>query len=90
MDLTPKQLDEQSIVYLSGWLDLGSQRWRMTDDMPELTKEWVTMLTKDPAFLHADSQGRLWGLGNDGHYFPFHIECCGKLYGIRVVKKAAN
>lgn len=87
---SPKELDAQSITYITEWVDVGSQRWRQVDDMPELTREWITMLMKEPAYLHADSLGRLWAKGKDGIWFPFHTECLGKLYGFRLVKKAAN
>lgn len=91
MDLSPKQLDEQSYIHLNGgWLELNSPRHVAVDDNIELTKSWITMLTKEPAYIQIDSLGRLWAKDKDGHFCPFHLECCGKLYGIRISKKAAN
>lgn len=90
MDLSPKELDEQSYIYLSGWVDLDSDQWRMVDEDPALTKKWIVMLMREPAYLHLDSMGRIWCKNNDGIWCPFHIESMGKMYGIRIPQKAAN
>jgi hypothetical protein len=87
---SPKELDAQSIVKIDEWVDLGSERWRDTDDDPALTKQWVKLLMSEPAYLVADSYGRLWGKRKDGGYDPYHYNYGKKLIGIRLAKKAAN
>jgi hypothetical protein len=87
---SPQTLDQQSVVYLSGYVDLGSERHHQLDENPALTKKWIAMLMKEPAYLHTDTLGRLWGQGKDDRWFPLHIECLGKCYGIRLPKLAAN
>jgi hypothetical protein len=88
---SPKELDKQSAIYLDGWVDLDSERWRQVDEDPALTKKWIAMLTKGPdAYLKLDSDGRIWGKARDGHWYPYHIECLNRKYGIRIPKKAAN
>ena len=89
--LSAKELDEQCQINLESWIELDSQRWRDLDDDPSFTKRVLKVALEEPAFLYFDIQGRLWGKGNEGNYFPFHIETSnGKKYGIRVSKKAAN
>ncbi len=87
---SPKELDAQSPVYLDGWVDLDSERWRQTDDDAPLTKKWLAMLMKEPAYLFTDSDGRVWGKGENGIYYPYHYEYGKKKYGIRIPRKAAN
>jgi hypothetical protein len=87
---SPKELDVQSKIQLDGWVDLDSERWRETDNDPSLTKKWLRMLMQEPAYLFTDADGRVWGKGEDGHYYPYHYEYGKKKYGIRLPKKAAN
>lgn len=88
---SPKELDEQSTIYLDGWVDLDSEKWRSVDEDPALTKKWIAMLTKGPdAYLKLDSDGRLWARARDQRWYPFHIERLRRKYGIRIAKKAAN
>ena len=87
---SPKELDAQCQVQLDGWVDLDSERWRETDSDPALTKKWLVMLMKEPAYLFTDSDGRVWGKGENGIYYPYHYEYGKKKYGLRISKKAAN
>ena len=87
---SPLELDAQSEVKLDGWLDLDSERWRDTDPDPGLTKKWLTMLMREPAYLFTDTFGRVWGKGENGKYYPYHYDYGKKKNGIRIAKKAAN
>ena len=87
---SPKELDAQCSVTLDGWVDLGSERWREVDNDPQLTKHFMKVLFQEPAYLFTDSLGRVWGRGQNGTFYPFHIEYGKKKYGIRIAKKAAN
>lgn len=87
---SPQELDKQSAVVIAKWVDLGSEEWLSLDDDPGLTKKVVRMLTNEPAYLAVDSLGRLWGRGENGRYYPFHVENGKNLIGIRISKKAAN
>lgn len=87
---SPKELDAQSQVKLDGWVVLDSERWRDTDPDQALTKKWLKMLMKEPAYLFTDSDGRVWGKGENGIYYPYHYEYGSKKYGIRIANKAAN
>ena len=57
MDLSPKQLDEQSSVQLDGWLEMDSEKWREADDNPNLTRKWLRMLLGNALFV--DKLGRV-------------------------------
>lgn len=87
---SPKELDAQCQVKLDGWVDLDSERWREVDDDPSLTKKWLKLLMKEPAYLFTDSNGRIWGKGENGIYYPYHLEYGKKKYGLRISTKAAN
>lgn len=88
--LKPTQLDEQSSVKIDEWLDIDSDKCKSVDDNRPLTKKWLSMLMEDNT-LQLDSLGRVWGRSEDtGKWFPYHLESGGKLYGIRVAKKADN
>lgn len=87
---SPKELDAQSKIKLDGWVDLDSERWREVDDDPGLTKKFIRLGFKEPAFFFTDSDGRIWGKGEDGLYYPYHLEYGKKKYGIRINAKAAN
>jgi hypothetical protein len=46
---------------------------------------------QQPAFMHCDSQGRIWGQGKEqGKYYPFHLEYGNKLIGLKLSTKASN
>lgn len=87
---SPKELDAQAVIKVDAWVDLDSERWREIDDDPSLTKKWLRLLMKEPAYLFTDSDGRVWGKGENGVYYPYHTEHGKKLYGVRISKKAAN
>lgn len=87
---SPKELDAQSLVQLDGWVDLDSERWREVDSDPGLTKKWLHMLMREPAYLFTDTNGRVWGRGENGVYYPYHLEYGKKKFGIRMPKKAAS
>ena len=89
MDLSPKQLDEQSSVQLDGWLEMDSEKWREADDNPNLTRKWLRMLLGNALFV--DKLGRVWGASKENNeYYPFHIESGSKKFGIRISQLAAN
>lgn len=87
---TPKELDAQSLVVLDGWIDIDSERWRDVDDDPGLTKKFLRLGFQAPAYLFTDTDGRIWGRGENGYYYPYHLEYGKKKYGLRMPKKAAN
>src|SRR5260370_40855580 len=70
----PKELDAQCSVRINRWVDLFSEEARNIDPDHKLSVEWYKILTKSPATLHLDSDGRILGLGTDGKYFPYHID----------------
>ena len=87
---SPKELDEQSPITLDGWVDIDSERWREIDDDPGLTKKWLRLGFQEPAYFFTDTDGRVWGRGENGYWYPYHIEYGKKKYGLRIAKKAAN
>jgi hypothetical protein len=87
---TPSELDEQSEVHLDGWVYVDSERWREVDDDPTLTKRWLRLGFMEPAFLFTDAIGRVWGQGNGGKWYPYHLEYGKKKFGIRISTKAPN
>lgn len=84
----PRELDKQCRVSIHKWVDLYSLECKELDDDYKLTVKWFTMLQGD--ILHTDLFGRLWGRGNEGLWYPYHIESYGKTYGLRISAKAAN
>jgi hypothetical protein len=88
--LKPEQLDTQSPVKIDEWLDIDTDKCKGVDDNRPLTKKWLNMLLEDNT-LQLDSLGRVWDRSEDtGKWYPYHLESQGKLYGIKVMKKAAN
>lgn len=87
---SPTELDAQSPIQVDGWVDLDSERWREVDDDPGLTKKFIRIGFAEPAFFFTDSLGRIWGKGENGIYYPYHLDYGKKKYGIRIAKKAAN
>lgn len=87
---SPKELDAQSLIQLDGWVELDSEGWRDMDEDPSLTKKLLKIGFQEPAYLFLDLSGRVWGRGENGYWYPYHIEYGKKKYGIRISKKAAN
>jgi hypothetical protein len=90
MNLTPVQLDAQSPIKIDRWIDIDSDEWRELDDNPSFTKKLVKLGFKEPAYLATDSNGRIWGRGEDGTFYPFHFSRGKTLIGYRISKRAAN
>jgi hypothetical protein len=88
-ELTPAQLDTQSHVQVHKWLDMNSEECKDKDNNPAFTKKCLR-IGMEEGFLFTDLQGRIWGKGDDGSFYPFHFEYCKKLYGFRLAAKAAN
>lgn len=88
---SPQKLDEQATVKIERWIDVGSEEWKEMDDNPSFTKKCIRLgLHEQPAFLFTDALGRIWGKGENGTYYPFHLEHGKKLYGLRIAVLAAN
>lgn len=88
--LSPKQLDSQSLVFIEEWVDVGSERCKQLDKEPHLTKYMMRAGFEAPAFLFTDINGRIWGKGDKGSYYPFHISVGSKNYGFRISTRASN
>jgi len=86
--LSAKELDAQCKVNINRWIDIDSEECAMLDPDIALAKKWAKLLMPDGS-LFTDSEGRIWGKGNDG-YYPYHFEVGTKRYGYRMSKKAAN
>jgi hypothetical protein len=84
----PKTLDAQARVQVDRWVDLYSVECRDLDSGYKLAIEWFKML--EGTNLFTDSNGRIFGKGNDGTWYPFHFQAGKKLIGYRVSAKAAN
>lgn len=87
---SPAGLDAQSKIHVDRWIELYSEEWRMLDETPEFTKQIVKLGFKEPAYLFTDTNGRIWGKGEDGRYYPFHFNHGAKVIGYRITKRAAN
>lgn len=87
---SPRELDAQSKIKIDRWIDIDSEEWRELDDDPGLTKKFLKLGFKEPAYFFTDSDGRVWGKGEDGRYYPFHFRKWAKNIGYRLPKKAAN
>lgn len=88
--LSPQQLDAQCVIKISEWIDVGSQRCKDLDKEPHLTAYMMRVGFQSPPFLFTDTSGRIFGRGNEGRYYPFHISVGNKNYGFRVSARAAN
>lgn len=86
---TPQELDAQNPIKIERWIDLDTEEWREMDDDPGLTKKMMKIGFEAGA-LFLDSNGRIWGKGEGGKYYPFHFDRGPKNYGYRLPKKAAN
>lgn len=87
---SPAALDAQSKIKVHRWIELGSEEWRMLDETPEFTKRIVHLGFQEPAYLFTDLNGRIWGKGEDGYYYPFHFNKGTTIIGYRISKRAAN
>lgn len=88
--LTPAQLDAQSPVRMSEWIDIHSERARQIDDMYSITLKWMRIAVEGN-ILFADRLGRLWGKTDKvGIYSPYHFEYGASLIGYRVSAQASN
>lgn len=83
-----KDLDAQSTVYISKWVEVDSDECRRLDDNRPFTKKCIRVL-EETGNLVVDEQGRIWGRG-DTYYYPLHIEVNGRNYGFKMAKKALN
>jgi hypothetical protein len=86
----PQVLDVQMTIHIDMWVDLDSEEHRRLDDNLPLTKKWLKLLMSHPPLLHLDKLGRLFLVGNDGKFDPFHFESGGKMIGLRISKQAVN
>ena len=87
---SPVALDAQSKIHVDRWVELDSQEWRELEETPAFTKKIVALGFKEPAYLFTDMLGRIWGKGEDGLYYPFHMNKGAKVIGYRISKRAAN
>ncbi len=88
---TPSELDAQSKIKISRWIDVESAECKKIDDNYALTKRIIRMLyEQEPAYLFTDQNGRLWGRGEDNLFYPYHFTYGKKFIGFRLSKKAAN
>jgi hypothetical protein len=95
----PEELDAQSPVKVSRWLDVHSEEFKQIDDYRPFTMKLLRMGfedngPQDPAWMYTDSMGRVWGHDprdpSKPHY-PLHMETQrGEVIGMRLSKKAAN
>ncbi len=86
---SPRELDAQSKIKIDRWIDIDSKEWRELDDDPGLTKKFLK-LGFEESYLFTDTDGRVWGKGEDGRYYPYHFSSGKKKIGYRLPKKAAN
>ena len=89
LDISPATLDAQATIKINRWLDLDSEECRAKDDNHSLTKQWLK-IGMEAKFLFADPNGRIWGRGENGVYFPYHFNVGSTLYGYRIAKQASN
>ena len=85
---SPRDLDRQSPITITKWLDLHSDECKDMDPDHDLTIKWFKMLQGD--VLSVDSDGRIWGKGSSGNYYPYHFDYGKQQYGYRIAKLAAN
>ena len=87
---SPKKLDAQALIRVDRWLDVHSSECRELDTNHWLTLKFIKLGFEEPAYLAVDLDGRIWGKGVNGIYYPFHFTYFGKNIGYRLAKKAAN
>lgn len=88
----PAALDAQSKIKIDRWVDLDSEEWKSLedDDAQWATKKFLKVGFREPAFFFTDTNGRVWGKGEDGLYYPYHFNHGKTLIGYRIPTKAAN
>jgi hypothetical protein len=87
---SPAELDTQTKIKVNRWIEVGSEEWRMLDETPEFTKKIIALGFKEPAYLFTDANGRIWGKGEDGFFYPFHFKQGSTVIGYRLTKRAVN
>jgi hypothetical protein len=96
---SPEELDAQSPVKISRFIDIDSQECKEMDEDRAFTKKLILMGFEgngpdDPPFMYLDKNGRIWGRNpknpSSPHY-PLHFTSPrGELIGYKMSKKAAN
>ena len=91
LHISPKELDAQSPVKISRWLDIDSEECKELDQDRQFTNKILRFGFEDK-WLKVDAQGRVFGLDPQNNlYYPLHFEGRKKeLIGYRITKKAAN
>jgi hypothetical protein len=84
---SPAELDAQSKIHVDRWIEFESEEWRELDDNPDFTKKIVRLGFQEPAYLFTDLNGRIWGRGEDGRYYPFHFSKGSINIGYRMSKR---
>ena len=96
--MSPAELDKQSPVRISRWLDIDSSELKEIDDDRKFTKKIILMGFEEqpgsPAWMYTDAQGRIFGWNPknpDAPHYPLHFTApSGELIGYKISKKAAN
>lgn len=86
--LSPSELDKQSPISISRWIDIESQEAKDMDPDIKLTKKWFKLLSSSNDLV-ADSNGRIWGKGENSWY-PYHFNIGKVNYGYRLSRIASN
>lgn len=89
VELSPKELDAQSIISIDEWVVLDSPKHKETDDYYAISKSLLETSSGN-GFLQADSLGRLWVRGVNQEMYPYHYEYGNKNLGLRIATIAAN
>jgi hypothetical protein len=87
---TPVELDAQSPVKIDRWVEVDSKEHRDLDENPSMARKWINLGLREPAYLFTDVNGRVWGKGENGKYYPFHFKSGKSLIGYRLSERAAN
>lgn len=89
--MTPRELDSQSPVKISRWIEVHSQECIDIDDgLHAFTLECIEALS-ERGKMFIDSMGRIWARWDEnGLYHPFHTNHGKELVGYRLSSKAAN
>lgn len=91
IEMSPKDLDAQSVIQVDEWVDLGSQKHRDTDEWYVLSTSLLEKSSEN-GFLKIDSLGRLWVHGIDQEFLPYHYDskAGNQFLGLRIATAAAN
>jgi len=87
---TPAELDRQAPVHVDEWVEIGSPQFQEIVGDLRSFHYILKMGLQEPAFLHVDNCGRLWGKGDGDGWFPFHDVVGGKTYGYKMSARAPN